>query len=95
MNAPEFKIGDRVRIRENAEKSGPYGKYIGMEVTIRDFEEHDSTRPEEKYAYMMEEAHQNREGELYWFEDELEYAVPECQIDLVSDLSELFGGAGK
>ena len=96
MNAPEFKIGDRVRIRENAEKSGPYCKYIGMEVTIRNIiEENNSTKPEEKYIYMMEEAHQIREGDLYWFENELEYAAPECQIDLVSDLSELFGGAGK
>lgn len=93
MSTPLFNIGDRVRILETAEGGGPYGKYRGTEVTIKNWQASEDSYPRH-VQYFMEESYAGREGDLYWFEDEMELVMDDHEI-LAPDLTSLFGGAGK
>ena len=94
MPTLQFNIGDRVRIRETAEGGGPYSKYRGTEVTIKNWAPNTDPAPHH-VQYFMEESYANREGDLYWYEDELELVMDDQVLIPAPDLTSLFGGAGK
>ena len=94
MPTLQFNIGDRVRILETSEGGGPYGKYRGTEATIKNWKTVEDPAPRH-VQYFIEESYANREGELYWYEDELELVMDDQVLIPAPDLSSLFGGSGK